>query len=230
MTKMSTFGENRDLMLGDEISNQLHYYTFRLNFRGDLSEHNKISWVVNDIVRKKIDSELKRNKIKKFALDITGIHDERDDDPKHAFIDGIKKIAKSEKKYPKVILKDTIKLLKDSDYYEWHDKGKVQSDQKFPIPPSNNIKGIPFVRGKHYDYIRLYLENCRNLQRLVNKTRQEVDYFIITWLTEFLEENINLREINYINSIQKNITLAKEAIEVKEEKSKLPDWDLEKNE
>jgi len=223
------FDKNRDLMLGEEISNQLHYYVSRLNFRGDISDHNKISWLVNDIISKNIDSELKRNKIKKFALPAGSIHDIREDDPKHAFIDGIKRILEPEKKYPRVVLKDIVKLIEDREYYESYDIQKHVSEKRFPVQPPNNIKGIPFVRGRHYDYICLFKENAENLFRLVSKTEQDVDYFIITWLIEFLKNNLTAGEINYINTIQKNITLAWGEIKIKEEKSKLPDWDMDKN-
>jgi len=222
------FDINRDLKLGEEISNQLHYYATRLNFRGDISEHRKISWLVNDIISKRINSELKRNKIKKFELPVGGIHDTRDDDPKYAFIGGIKRISEPEKKYPKIVLEDIIKKIKDSKFYEYYDKDRMQSDKKFSVPPPNNICGIPFIRGQHYDYIILFKENEKNLYRLVYKTRQDTDYFIITWLIEFLKENLTTKEVDYINNIQKNITLAKETIETRLEKSKLPEWDLER--
>ena len=143
---MSNFSENRDLMLEDETSSQLHYYANqRLNFRGDISEHNKISWVVNDIVRKKIDSELKSNKIKKFELPKGGRHDTREDDQKYSFIACIKEISKPEKEYPKIILKDVIKQAEDKKYYERYDKERRnQAAKKFQVAPPDNIKGISF--------------------------------------------------------------------------------------
>ena len=74
----------------------------------------------------------------------------------------------------------------------------------------------------------MYKENRINLFRLTTKTNQEVDYFIITWLIEFLKENLTTQEINHIDDIQNNITLAMEEVEGEEVKSTLPDWDLEK--
>lgn len=219
--------ETRDLDLSREQSNQLHYYAQKLNFKGDVSETNRINWIGNDCLNRRFDSELKKAKIRKYIEeDLLKIRDMKN--LKNIFVDGNPINPNNETKKKKEIkLKNIVELLKDKEIVNYTRPGKVEED-RLPLP--DFIEGIPVSLEKrsYYDQIYLNNQNHQNLIRYCQKLGLEFNDVIQSWLADYLDKNLNSDDKKRIKKIDETIIKAYEIIEKEKGKDEKPEWDLEK--
>jgi len=217
---------NREIVLTKELADTLDYYVGSLNFKDNISKHNKRLAITEHCINLRIDKELADSKIDKFVIPKNRSQDIYD--PLQSFEEGEIKVRQKPGISAKEIEARIFKLVKDIQAYRnWPNTRKSVTDHQ-PARPVTEFEGIniePPTEPKPWG-LNLSEQTHQNLYRYCLKNDLNMDEVIIKWISEYLSKELKEADFKRIQVINKAVNDAWGIIERETVKKNGPAWDL----
>ncbi len=223
---ISLIQANREIVLTKELADTLDYYTGSLNFKNNISRHNKRLAITEHCINLRIDKELADSKIDKFIIPK---HRSQDIfDPLQSFEEGKIKVRQKPGISTKEIEARILKMIKDIQAYrDWPNTRKSVTDHQ-PARPVTEFEGIniePPAEPKLWG-LNLSEQNHQNLYRYCLKNDLNMDEVILKWLSEYLSKELKEADFKRIQVINKAVNDAWGVIGKEKSRKNQPAWDL----
>jgi len=217
------FSDQRDIDQKPLMQN-VHYYSHKIGLRGDFSEQNRASYVVNEALDQRLTKELKKLKVDKF-IDLDRHMTRRSIKGKQKKI----KVNYFQKPKPKIdnkkiTVSEVVQIIKNNEEAFQENMGrKMQAPEHTII---YLIEGIEVEPVLNYGHITLDYQNCKNLYRYSHTTGiRDIDTIIKAFLNEYMASALTTEDTTRINHIKETIEKAKKLVNKEIEISKKPAWD-----